>query len=108
MRNILFAGNTFNGVLDYVANPVQISHNQATAQASWVVPLAQKLPFKGWARNVDSLTAVSMMTDGGGGRVTEMPWVRALQGSDKGSLQVEWSKPVKGQVAIMARMDDPS
>lgn len=108
MRNILFSGNTFNGVLDYVANPVQVTHSQASAQASWVVPLAQNLPFKGWAKNVDSLTAISMMTDAGGGRVTEMPWVRAQQGANRGNLQVEWSKPVKGQVSIMARMDEPN
>lgn len=108
MRNILFAGNTFNGVLDYVANPVQITHTQATAQASWVVPVAQSLPFKGWAQHADSLTAVSMMTDGGGARVTEMPWLRCEQGADKGNLHVEWSKPVKGSVVIRARMDDPN
>lgn len=108
MRNILFSGNTFNGVLDYVANPVQITHTQATAQASWVVPVATNLPFKGWARHADSLTAVSMMTDAGGGRVTEMPWLRSEQGPGKGNLQVEWSKPVKGTVIIRARMDNPN
>lgn len=108
MRNILFEGNTFNGVLDYVANPVQITHNQATAQASWVVPAAQNLPFSGWAKSADSLMAVSAMTDANGSRVTEMPWLRAQQGSGRGNLQVEWSKPVKGQVVIRARMDDPN
>ncbi|MDO5641633.1 MAG: glycosyl hydrolase family 28-related protein [Paracoccus sp. (in: a-proteobacteria)] len=108
MRNILFHGNTFNGVLDYVANPVQISHTQATAQASWVVPLAQNLPFRGWARAADSLTAVSMMTNASGGRVSEMPWVRAQQGPGRGNLQVEWSQPVRGEVVIRARMDEPN
>ena len=107
MRNILFAGNTFNGVLDYVANPVQITHDQATAQASWVVPLSRNLPFRGWARNVDSLTATSLITDAGGARVSEMPWVRTRQGADNANLQVEWSRPVKGQVVIRARMDEP-
>ncbi|TKW67011.1 MAG: right-handed parallel beta-helix repeat-containing protein [Paracoccus denitrificans] len=108
MRNILFAGNTFNGVLDYVANPVQVKHTQATAQASWVVPLAQNLPFQGWAQNVDSLTALSAMKDASGGRVTEMPWLRTGQGSRKGNLHVEWSRPVAGSVVILARMDNPN
>ena len=107
MRNILFEGNTFNGVVDFVSNPVHVHHKQATAQSSWVVPLARKLPFLGWARNADSLTAVSLMTDGSGKRVTEMPWVRAQQGANKGNLHVEWSKPVKGEVVVRARMDVP-
>ncbi|WBU51997.1 glycosyl hydrolase family 28-related protein [Paracoccus sp. SCSIO 75233] len=108
MRNILFAGNTFNGVRDYVANPVQITHQQAGAQASWVVPVSAHLPFQGWAKQVDSVTAVSMIQDGAGRRITEMPWVRTGQGAKKANVQVEWSKPAKGKVVIRARMDDPN
>ncbi|MFV0490761.1 MAG: right-handed parallel beta-helix repeat-containing protein, partial [Pseudorhodobacter sp.] len=108
MRKIIFQGNTFNGLLEYVANPVQITHKQGTAQSSWVVPLSQNLPFKGWARNVDSLTATSLLTNDNGARVTEMPWVRTGQGARKANLQVEWSKKVKGEVVIRARMDTPN
>lgn len=61
MRNVMFDGNNFNGVLDYVANPIQITHTQSTAQASWVVPLTNCLPFGAWAKNVDSVVAVSII-----------------------------------------------
>ncbi|NHF72192.1 glycosyl hydrolase family 28-related protein [Paracoccus xiamenensis] len=107
MRNILFDGNNFNGVLDYIANPIQIKHSQATAQASWVVPLTDCLPFHGWAKNVDSVTAVSMIQNAGNGRVTEMPWVRTQRGAKKQNLQIEWAQPAKGTVTIRARMDEP-
>lgn len=107
MRNIMFDGNTFTGVTDFVANPIQVTHNQASAQASWVVPLASCMPFKAWARNVDSVTAVSMIQDASNGRVTEMPWVRTLQGPARQNLQIEWSKPTKGSVTVRARMDEP-
>ncbi|MDO5605060.1 MAG: glycosyl hydrolase family 28-related protein [Paracoccus sp. (in: a-proteobacteria)] len=108
MRNIMFKGNTFNGVTDYVANPVQIVHDQATAQASWVVPLSRNLPFRSWARHVDALTAVSVIQGADGARITEMPWVRTRQGANNGNLQVEWSRAARGQVVIRARMDEPS
>ncbi|MFD1796204.1 right-handed parallel beta-helix repeat-containing protein [Paracoccus aurantiacus] len=107
MRNILFDGNTFNGVLNYVANPVQITHTQTSAQSSWVVQLTDCLPFKAWARNVDSVTAVSMIQDANNGRITEMPWVRTEQGAARKNLQIEWSKAAKGKVVVRARMDSP-
>lgn len=108
MRNILFDGNNFNGVLDYIANPVQITHSQATAQSSWVVPLTDCLPFYAWAKNVNSVTAVSVIQNASNGRVTEMPWVRTQQGATKQNLQIEWGQPTKGKVTIRARMDEPS
>ena len=107
MRNILFSGNNYNGVLDYVANPVQITHSQNSAQASWVVPVSKQLPFRAWAKNVDSLTEISKIVSGDGARLAEMPWVRTRQGAGKGSVQVEWSRPAKGSVVIRARMDEP-
>ena len=107
MRNVTFDGNAFNGVIDYVANPVQITHSQATAQASWVVPLTDCLPFRAWAKNVDSVTAVSMIQNASNLRITEMPWVRTQQGAARRNLQIEWGQPAKGTVTIRARMDEP-
>lgn len=107
MRNILFEGNTFNGVSNFAANPLQIKHDQATAQKTWVTSLSKNLPFRSEVLNVDSLTAVSAITDSSSKPVFEMPWVRTRQGTDKGNLHVEWQKPVKGSVVIRARMDNP-
>ena len=107
MRNVTFDGNAFNGVIDYIANPIQITHTQASAQASWVVPLTDCLPFYAWAKNVDSVTAVSVIQNANNGRVTEMPWVRTQQGAKRQNLQIEWGQPTKGKVTIRARMDEP-
>ena len=107
MRNVMFDGNNFNGVLDYVANPIQITHTQSTAQASWVVPLTNCLPFGAWAKNVDSVVAVSIIQNAVNAQVTEMPWVRTQQGANRQNLQIEWAQPAKGKVTIRARMDEP-
>ncbi|MDO5528533.1 MAG: glycosyl hydrolase family 28-related protein [Paracoccus sp. (in: a-proteobacteria)] len=108
MRNIHFEGNTFNMVDHFVANPVTVTHQQNTAQASWTVPVTTQLPFQGWAKTVESLVAESAINDAGTGRVTEMPWVRRAQGAARQNLVLEWSRPARGRVSMKVRMDDPN
>lgn len=107
MRNIQFEGNTFNGVDAYVANPVSVTHMQATAQASWTVSMAGRMPFNGWAKNVDSLVAESQITNASGTAIAEMPWVQTQQGTDRKSLTVNWTRAVQGKVTLRVRMDNP-
>lgn len=107
MRNIQFEGNTFNGVDTYVANPMVITASQQTAASSWQVPMAGALPLNGYARMVESLVATSAITDAGGARVTDMPFVAVRQGGDQRSIAVNWSRPAKGSVMLKARMDQP-
>ena len=107
MRNIQFQGNMFNGVLTYVANPVDISFSQGTAASRWVVPVNVALPFNGWAKRVESLVATSAIATGAGQRVTEMPWVQAAQGSGRRQVAFNWSVPARGAIAFRVRMDDP-
>lgn len=73
-----------------------------------MVPLTDCLPFRAWAKNVNSVTAVSMIQNASNGRVTEMPWVRTQQGASRQNLQIEWGQPTKGKVTIRARMDEPN
>ncbi|MFV0292872.1 MAG: glycosyl hydrolase family 28-related protein [Paracoccus sp. (in: a-proteobacteria)] len=108
MRNISFEGNTFNGVTDYVANPIQITHDQASPQNRWVVGVSQHVPFRAWAKNIDSVTAVSEIKDSSGRQITEMPWVQSRQGPQKQNLHIIWSKATRGSVVVRARMDDPN
>ncbi|MRX51258.1 right-handed parallel beta-helix repeat-containing protein [Paracoccus sp. S-4012] len=107
MRNIEFSGNTFNGISTFVANPLQLRHNQASAAAVWEVPTQGRLPLNGFTRNVDAVVPVSAITDGGNARVGELPWVRLRQGADQKSVQLNWTRPVKGEVSLRLRMDDP-
>ena len=107
MRNILFQGNTFNNVNAYVANPVDITHTQATAASSWVLTINSQLPFNGWARNIESVIAKSAITNSGGGRVSEMPWVQTEQGTARRQVIFNWGTATKGTISFRVRTDSP-
>lgn len=107
MRNISFQGNIFNGIETYVANPVDISHNQNTAINRWVVNTAQRLPFNGYAQKVETLIAESAITTAGNARVSDMPWVETRYGAGKSAVAVNWPSAVRGKVGLRIRMDTP-
>ncbi len=107
MRNIRFEGNTFTGVDTFCANPLQLTHNQASLAQQWTIPTGDQLPLGGWAKNVDSVVATSSILDAGNSHRGEMPWVQARQGADEKSLRVNWPRPVKGNVTVRLRMDNP-
>ena len=69
--------------------------------------MAGALPLNGYARTVEALVATSAITDAGGARVTEMPFVAVRQGADQRSVTVNWSRPARGTVAFSTRMDSP-
>ncbi len=107
MRNILFHGNTFNGVTAYVANPVDITHTQATASSRWVLTINSQLPFNGYARNIESLVARSPITSSNGTRVGDMPWVQTQQGATGRQVAFNWNTAVKGTLSFRVRVDNP-
>ncbi|MTH79663.1 glycosyl hydrolase family 28-related protein [Paracoccus aestuariivivens] len=107
MRNIVFQGNMFNGVLNYVANPVDIDFSQGTAATRWVVPVNVALPFGGFAKKIESVVPTSAITTSANARVTEMPWVQPMQGTNKRQVGINWSKAAKGSISLRVRMDAP-
>lgn len=107
MRNITFQANLFNGIDTYVANPVDISHSQGTAANRWVIDTAQRLPFNGFAKKVESLVAESAISTGANQRISEMPWVESQYGTAKTSVAVNWTTAVRGKIALRVRMDTP-
>lgn len=105
MRNIVMEGNIFNGVVQYVSNPVTLEFTQATTQTVWTLQPGVSLPFEGWARNVESVVTQGMITNTAGARVSEMPYVMVEQGTDKKAITLNWSQAVKGTVQVKIRMD---
>lgn len=108
MRNVLFEGNMFNGISQMTMNPVYVTAAQATAQTVWTVDPAAYLPFGGWARNVESLVAVGMITNGSNARVNAMPYVSVEQGTNKDQVTLNWPEAAKGTVVMRIRMDNPT
>jgi hypothetical protein len=107
MRNLQFEGNTFNGVKSYVSNPLMLQHNQTSASTSWTLPVIDGLPFKGWAKSVQSVIAESAIVNASGARVDAAPWVQIEIGTTKRQIRLNWPLGVKGKVSIYARMDRP-
>ncbi|MFO1174212.1 MAG: right-handed parallel beta-helix repeat-containing protein [Paracoccaceae bacterium] len=107
MRNVLFNGNSFNGVAQNCENPALVQVDQVTAAATWAVTPGAFLPFGGWARNVEALVAEGMITGPAGERRSDLPYVDVEQGTAKNELRVNWLAASKGRLQVRVRMDNP-
>ncbi len=107
MRNVTFAGNTFNGVSQNTINPVSLEFSQNTASTAWVLDPSGYLPFGGWARVVEGIVFRNEITNSAGSRVFPTPYVTVNYGSNKNQIRLNFEEAVKGTVNLMARMDRP-
>ncbi|MGN7869162.1 glycosyl hydrolase family 28-related protein [Paracoccus sp. 22332] len=107
MRNLQFEGNTFNGILNYVSNPLMVQHNQISAATAWTLPVIEGLPFKGWAKSVQSVIAETAITDAAGARVDAAPWTQVEVGTSRRQIRLNWPTAARGRVCVYARMDRP-
>ena len=107
MRAVSFHGNTFNNVTEIVQNPASLTHTQSTASNSWIADTDPHLPFKGYARFVDAVTADGAIKDAGNADVFELPWVDASYGTENRQARFVWQTPVSGTIRYTARMDNP-
>jgi len=107
MRNVLFAGNSFNGITQNCENPVLVQFDQATAATTWTVTPGAFLPFGGWARNVEGLVAEGVISGPANERRSDFPYVDVQQGTAKNQVNVNWLAPSKGTILLKVRMDNP-
>ena len=107
MRNIVFDGNSFNGIDQFTANPMILDFDLPTEAATWTLDFAGYLPLGGWARNVTAVVPEGPITDAGGAVVTALPYAVAQQGPDSDQVQLVWPAPAKGKVNATVRMDNP-
>lgn len=107
MRNVVFQGNTFNGVNSGVFNPLMVEHAQTSAAKTWSVPTNGLLPFEGFSRRVTSLVQTGAITTGSGSGVFTAPYITTKQGGNKDQIDVLWSEAVKGEIIATIRMDNP-
>lgn len=106
-RNVLFDGNTFNGITQPTANPITIAHVQTTAAATWAVDSGDYLPFATWARNVPGFVAEGAITTAAGDDRFDMPYVVVEQGAAKNVVNLRWPLAVKGLMHVTIRCDNP-
>lgn len=106
-RNVVFSGNTFNGIMQNTINPVTLEFNQATAAVNWVCDVSSYLPFGGWSREVTALVAENPIITGDGGPVFAMPYITTRDGPANNRVRLTWPEPARGRVHITARVDRP-
>lgn len=84
-----------------------LQHDQATPATAWTLPVIEGLPFRGWAKSVQSVVAETPLTTASGARVDAMPWVQTEIGSSRRQIRLNWQTALKGGVCVYARMDRP-
>lgn len=107
-RNVIFEGNTFNGIDQFVANPVSLDFSQASADSTWVCSFAGFLPFGGVARSVSGMVKDGKIRDGLNNAVTAMPYLLLQQGFAKDEAHVVWPDVCSGKIHVTGRMDKPT
>ena len=107
MRNIVFAGNTFNGVSDKTYNPVSLEFTQNTADTNWVLDFSAYLPFNGWTRTVEAIVPVNKISAVGGAAVHNMPYATLNYGPSSNQVRLTFGAACTGTVQVVARMDRP-
>ena len=106
-RNLVFGGNTFNGINQITASPVMVEHTQNTAADTWVVDAGAFLPFASRARNVQSLVAEGPISNASNVAQFVMPYVQVEQGVQNAQINLRWPTPVKGLMHVTLRCDNP-
>jgi hypothetical protein len=106
-RNILFEGNTFNGVTFLTINPVVLEFNQASNAQTWTLNVADYLPFDGFARTVSSVIAKGDILNASNATTFAFPSVATNVGANQDLVQLKWPETCRGKVVVTARCDNP-
>ena len=107
-RNVLFEGNTFNGIDQFTSNPVSLDFAQSSNAGTWVCDFGGWLPFEGNLRTVSSFVKEGRIRNSSNGTVTAMPYMLMNQGSTKDHLHVIWPEDCNGKIHVVGRMDKPT
>ena len=105
VRNVVFDGNTFNGIGQVTQNPVTVGYDQASEAVDWTVDVGPWLPFGGKSREVTAIVTEGAVTNGAGEDVFAMPFVATEAGVGQDQITLTWPEPVKGRVHVTARVD---
>ncbi|WP_102106914.1 glycosyl hydrolase family 28-related protein [Oceaniglobus roseus] len=106
-RQIVFAGNSFNGVNQITINPVTLEFDQPDNAATWVLNVGGYLPFEGYTRTVSAVVPEGEIRTSGAQVLYEMPSVTPLDGANQNRVRLGWSAPARGRVQVTARCDKP-
>ena len=107
-RNITVTGNMYNGVTARMQNPVTVTVSRSGTNTSWLRDVSEFLPFGGRTRTVTAAIPEGIMQDASNAGVFEQPYAKIGQGTGGTEFELTWSKPVKGNMNVTVRCDDPT
>lgn len=106
-RRLTFSGNVYHNVNEPAHNPMSLTHNQGSEASTWVMNTKGYLPFDGPAKYVDGVMPDGAVTTSSGTRIYDCPYAEPEQGTGGRSINLRWSRSVKGKVRYQVRMDEP-
>lgn len=104
-RNFLMTGNVFHGVVKISQNPVTVKATENSNLDTWEIDLRDNLPFECEARVAVSVQPEGAIRSASNVAVYTMPYCTTRHGVGKGSIRINWSQPVHGNVQLTARTD---
>ncbi|MEM8632052.1 MAG: glycosyl hydrolase family 28-related protein [Pseudomonadota bacterium] len=107
-RRIAFSDNTFNAVTSPVSNPATDWFEVGSAQAVWTCPFGNLLPFGARVRRTTAIAAEGPILTADNQTHWSSPHAASQSGAEKDEVHLTWSEPVKGRVAVTARIDNPN
>ncbi|MBY6003344.1 right-handed parallel beta-helix repeat-containing protein [Salipiger bermudensis] len=106
MRKVYFTNNTFLNVEIGVENPLLVSHAQNTHAQTWVIDTDDRLPFGGYAMEIESLVLRSRPRDTSNVSVFATPYCSSREGGAQDQVHAVWPEPVLGDMTLRVRMDN--
>ncbi len=106
-RNVVWQGNTYNGISTQTESPLVLRHDQTTAATNWTVSTGGKLPFDGFARTVSGLVMEGQPNSASNEVRTSMPYVMVQQGAGSNQVRLTWPSVTRGRAVVTVRVDNP-
>ncbi|WP_137702966.1 glycosyl hydrolase family 28-related protein [Marimonas lutisalis] len=107
MKNVTFTNNMFNLIDVATENPLIVKHAQPTEAQVWTIDCAPRFPFGGWAQTLESVQPIGALRNASNAARHEQPYGVLQQGPNKDRVELVFEQPVRGDVTVKVRMDEP-
>ncbi len=105
MKNVYFSNNTYHNINNGSENPLLVRHDQNSHEQTWQVDTDDRLPFNGYAMEVQGLVLRSRPRDTNNVSNYVTPYTQTREGSQQNQVHVIWPEAMRGDVTLMVRMD---
>ena len=105
MKKITFVGNTYHNIEFGAENPLVVAHSQNTPEQVWEVSTDGRLPFNGYALDVDAVALRGRLRNESNVSRYDNPHTETRRGPAEDEIHLTFSAPMRGDVNVTMRMD---